>query len=202
VKHGAAFVVVGRKVSASGEFLMDDVPGTSGRLDVLLRCVRAALLTSHGVRRDVAVYLVLGGGDRAPRAVRVTGADVEFLRPDERSLAFLMKKVLAAANERGASFTAVRAGVAVAESGLGAVLDDLGDARFYVLEEGAPDLREDPDLGAPGAAFFIGDHLGFDDATREALRAAAARPLGLGPVSVHAEDAVTIVANELDRRRG
>jgi tRNA (pseudouridine54-N1)-methyltransferase len=169
----------------------------------LLRCVRAALLTSHGVRREVAVYLVLGGGDTAPRTVRVTGHDVEFLRPDERSLAVLMKKVLAAANDRGGpSFATVRPGIAVAEGGLAAVLDDLRAARFYVLEEGAPDIRLERELGAPGAAFFIGDHLGFDDVTREALRVAGARALGLGPVSVHAEDAVAVVTNELDRRRG
>jgi tRNA pseudouridine-54 N-methylase len=35
---------------------------------------------------------------------------------------------------------------------------------------------------------------------RDELAAIGAIPLGLGPVSVHAEDAVTLVVNELDRR--
>jgi tRNA pseudouridine-54 N-methylase len=47
-------------------------------------------------------------------------------------------------------------------------------------------------------AFFVGDHLGFDAATREALRDAMA--VGVGPVSLHAEDAIVTVINELDRR--
>jgi tRNA pseudouridine-54 N-methylase len=44
----------------------------------------------------------------------------------------------------------------------------------------------------------VGDHLGFNDATLEALRDATV--IGVGPVSVHADDAIVIVANELDRR--
>src|SRR5580704_6644641 len=108
------FVVIGRGAIASDDFLLDDVPGTSGRLDVALRCVRAALLFSHGLRRDVIVYLVLGGGPRAPRVLRLSGATARFLRPDERSLAVLAKKVLAsrADAERG-GFVEVKAGIAI-----------------------------------------------------------------------------------------
>jgi tRNA (pseudouridine54-N1)-methyltransferase len=203
------FVVVGQKAVASGDFLLDDVPGTGGRIDVLLRCVRAAMLYSHGVRRDVVVYLLLGGGPRAPRALRFAGAEAAFLRPDERSLAVLVKKVLGAegvgdvrdARPAGDDFVAVRPGIAVANRGLAAVLADLGASRLYVLEEGAPDVRAETDLGNADAAFFVGDHLGFDEPTRGSLAAAGARPIGVGPVGVHAEDAVAILSNELDRRK-
>ena len=64
--------VVGHAAHAAADFSLDDFPGTSGRLDVLARSVRAALLVSHGVRRDVTIYLVLLGGDRAPRTVRIS----------------------------------------------------------------------------------------------------------------------------------
>src|SRR5262245_53019243 len=53
------FVIIGQKAIASDAFLLDDLPGTSGRLDILVRCLRPALLSSHGLRRDVVVYLVL-----------------------------------------------------------------------------------------------------------------------------------------------
>jgi tRNA (pseudouridine54-N1)-methyltransferase len=203
------FVVVGQKAVASGDFLLDDLPGTSGRLDVLLRCVRAAMLYSHGVRRDVVVYLLLGGGPRAPRALRFAGAEAAFLRPDERSLAVLVKKALGAdgvdevsgAQTRRDGFAAVRPGIAVANGGLAAVLADVGASRLYVLEEGAPDVRAETEVGGADEAFFVGDHLGFDEPTRAALAAAGARPIGVGPVGVHAEDAVAILSNELDRRR-
>jgi tRNA (pseudouridine54-N1)-methyltransferase len=195
-----SFVVIGQKATASDDFLMDDLPGTSGRLDVLLRCVRAATLYSHGLRRDVVVYLVLFGGPRAPRILRFDGK-ARFLRPDERSLATLARKMLATradADARG--FVEFRAGIAVASGGLSAVLADLRGASLYVLEEGAPDLRTERSLAHGDAAFFIGDHTGFDEATRTQLAEAHARAIGAGPVSLHAEDVVTIVSNELDRR--
>jgi tRNA (pseudouridine54-N1)-methyltransferase len=191
-------VIVGQKALASPEYSLDDLAGTSGRLDVLLRALRAALLVSHGLRQDTMAYLVLLGGPRAPRTVRFDGAAARFLRPEERSLATLLKKVLAATSE-GAGFAPVRPGIAIAEGGVGTVIADLGGAAPYVLEEGAPDVRDIP-LDARDGAFFVGDHLGFDGAVRAQLAAIHATPIGLGPVSVHAEDAVAILANELDRR--
>ncbi len=194
------FIVIGQRATASPDFSLINLPASSGRLDVLLRCLRAALLFSHGLRRDTVVYLVLLGGPRAPRSLRIEGATARFLRPDERSLAVLVQKVLAApmAGE-GSGFVAVRPGVAVAEGGLEAVLADLGPTALYVLEEGAPDLR-DAALDEPDSAFFLGDHVGFDETTRARLAALGATAVGVGPVSVHADDAVVLVNNELDRR--
>lgn len=191
-------MIVGRTALASDAFLLEDLPGTSGRLDVLLRCVRAALLTSHGMRRDVVVDLVLLGGPRAPRTLRFDGATAKFVRPDERPLATLAKKALAtdaASPDRG--FVEVRPGVSLANGGLEASLADLGAARPFVLDEAGNDIR-DVALG-DDHAFFVGDHLGFDDATRARLAAIGAQPLCVGPVSLHSDDVVAIVSNELDR---
>jgi tRNA (pseudouridine54-N1)-methyltransferase len=195
------FVFVGRDAIASEEFLLDDLAGSSGRLDVGLRCVRAALLVSHGVRRDAAFYLVLGGGPLAPRSVRIRGAEARFLRPDERSLAVLAKKVLASrADEHGDAFVDVRPGIALARGGLAAVIADLGSAVPYVLEQHAPDIRDATDFDPHDVAFFLGDPGGFDETTRAQLAAIGARPLAVGPVGIHAEDAIAIVSNEIDRR--
>jgi tRNA (pseudouridine54-N1)-methyltransferase len=195
------FVVIGREATASDDFLLDDLPGTSGRLDVGLRCVRAALLFSHGLRRDTIVYLVLGKGPRAPRVLRLSGATARFLRPDERSLAVLARKALAsrADAERG-GFVEVKAGIALASGGLDRVIDDLGAATPYILEQDAPDVRDAAEIGRTDAAFFVGDHLGLSEATRARLAAIGARSLSVGPISLHAEDAVAIVSNEIDRR--
>jgi tRNA (pseudouridine54-N1)-methyltransferase len=191
-------VVVGQQARGSPDFLLNDLAGTSGRLDVLVRCVRAALLVSHGLRHDTTVYLVLLGDPRAPKTLRFDGASARFIRPEERSLATLAQKLLAAGRE-GPGFVTMRPGIAISHEGLSAVLAELGGATPYVLEEGAPDIRGAAvDLG--DAAFFFGDHRGFDGPVREELAAIGAIPLGLGPVSVHAEDAVTLVVNELDRR--
>ncbi|MGO9835506.1 MAG: tRNA (pseudouridine(54)-N(1))-methyltransferase TrmY [Polyangiaceae bacterium] len=192
------FIVIGQRATASPDFLLDDVPGTSGRLDVLLRCVRAALLVSHGVRRDTIAYLLLLGGPRAPRALRVDGSVAEYLRPDERSLGTLVKKALATPRA-GPAFAVTKHGLAVADGGLDAVLADLGSATHYVLDQGAADVRTCP-LDVRNGAFFVGDHLGFGETIRMHLATVGATPIGIGPVSVHAEDAIAVVANEVDRR--
>ena len=177
------FVVIGQRALASPDFLLDDLAGTSGRLDVLLRALRAGLMVSHGLRRDTLVYLVLLGGPDAPRTLRFDGSSAKFLRPEERSLATLVKKVLAAAGD-ATDFTLVRPGIAVARAGLDAVLADLHGATLYLLEEGAADIREAP-LDLNDAAFFLGDHLGFDERAGAELARIGAVRLGLGPVSVH-----------------
>jgi tRNA (pseudouridine54-N1)-methyltransferase len=195
-----SFVVLGQTALASDDFALDDLPSTSGRIDVLLRCVRAAVLFSHGIRHDVVVYLVLGGGRRAPRVLRLRGANAKFVRPDERSLATLVKKVLATRVDGCASgFVDVRPGIAIASGGLKLVLLDVEGSAMYVLEEGASDLRDEPPwLG--DASFFLGDHRGFDRSTRAELALAGARPISVGPVSLHTEDAIAVVSNEIDRR--
>jgi tRNA (pseudouridine54-N1)-methyltransferase len=192
------FVVIGQRASASAQFSLEDLPSSSGRLDVLLRCLRAALLVSHGLRRDALVYLLLGGGPRAPRVLRFDGSTARYLRPDERSLAVLAQKALAAPAE-GLDFAEVRPGVAVADCGLDALLASFGNRPSFVLEEGARDVREVAELGAD-PLIFVGDHLGFETGARAALTRFAATPISVGPLSLHAEDAVTLVSNELDRR--
>lgn len=192
-----SFVLIGQTALASPDFSTEDLPSTSGRLDVLLRALRAALLVSHGVRRDTRVYLVLRGGALAPRVVRVSGHDAKFLRPDERSLAILLKKTLAATADD--QLRELRPGVWSCRGDLEQVLRDVGDAPRYLLHEDGTDLRAEPSTLAAGT-FFIGDHTGFASSTLELLKRAGCRRVSIGPLSLHSDDVVTIVSNELDRR--
>jgi tRNA (pseudouridine54-N1)-methyltransferase len=192
------FVVIGQRARAAPDFSLSDIPSTSGRLDGLLRCLRAALLVSHGVRRDTIVSLVLLGEPERPRIVRFDGPAAKYMRPDERSLASVVRKALATAAE-GGEFTRVREGIAVADGGLERLWRELDGSHCVLLEEGAPDLR-DTALSSGDLAFVIGDHIGLPDGARETLLARGAPRVSVGPLSVHAEDVVTLVANELDRR--
>lgn len=191
-------MIIGQKAKASPDFLLVDIPSTSGRLDVLLRCLRAALLVSHGLRRDTVVYLVLLGDPAAPATLRIDGEAAKYMRPDERSLATVIQKALATAYQ-GTAFTAVRPGIGIARGGIETVLAELGSALCYVLDESGEDLR-DHAPSPEDAVFFLGDHVGFDDATRARLLPLTAAKLSVGPRSLHAEDAIAIVHNELDRR--
>jgi tRNA (pseudouridine54-N1)-methyltransferase len=193
-----SFVLIGQTARASADYSIEDLPSTSGRLDVLLRCLRAALLISNGLRRDVRVYLVLRGGSEAPRVLRISGENAKFLRPDERSLAILLKKTLAVSSSRD-GFVEVRPGLALCSGDLDVVLSDVGEAPRFVLHEQGRDIR-DHHFREAAATFFIGDQLGFDAATLARFDALGYERLAIGPVSLHSDDVVSVVSNELDRR--
>lgn len=187
------FILVGRNAKASPDFHLEDIPGTSGRLDALLHCIRAGLLVADGIRKDSAVYLVLLGGAHAPRVLRFLGDLATFLRPDERALAVLVQKAL---SKRDGD---LRPGITCLEGGLEAALHDIGhDVPLYYLDSGGTDLRTLP-FAAP-CTFVVGDHLGLGEDIRTLLNARGAKPISLGPVVLHASDALALVHNEFDRR--
>lgn len=193
------FVLIGQTASAHSDFSLDDLPGSSGRLDVLLRSLRAALLVSHGLRRDVQVYLVLRGGVNGARTLRVDGRSAKFLRPDERSLAILIKKTLAAAPPTADGFVELRPGISVRHGDIAELLPETAGAPCFVLHEGGADIRSHQTV-ADDAWYFIGDHLGFDVVSLALLDRHGCGRISVGPVSLHTDDVVTLVGNELDRR--
>jgi tRNA pseudouridine-54 N-methylase len=114
-------------------------------------------------------------------------------------LAVLARKVLASEHS-AAGFAEVRPGVALAPGGLDVALADLGDGTVYLLDREGPDLRDAVGIEDPRSVFVLGDDSGLDPESRAALTRRGARTLGVGPLDLHAEDVVAIVANEVDRR--
>lgn len=195
---GRRVVLVAQRASGSGRFRLDDIPSTSGRLDVHLRCLRAAFLLSHGLRRDVTVELVLLGDREAPRVVRLVGASLRFLRPDERAMAVLMQKILTA--EVGSEgWHEVRPGCFVSRGGTATLEADWHPENLLWLDETGEDLRA-ASLAPGPVTLVLGDHHGLDDDTRAILEGRGAKKVSIGPLSVHADDALAVAFNELDRR--
>lgn len=197
-------VVVGRTARPTPDFSLLDLAGTSGRADVLVRCMRSALLVSHGVRRDVTLDLVLLGG-ASPRTVRIEGHAARFLRPDERALATLLQKTLAMElPEHASGFVPRRHGVSLGLGGLELVRASLGPHARIVLDERGDDLARvplvDPSEPTRPLAVFVGDHLGLDAPSLQAID--PHRRIALGRTSLHAEDAIAILHYERARALG
>jgi tRNA pseudouridine-54 N-methylase len=66
-----------------------------GRVDVLTRCVNAALWVSNNIRKDVTVFLMLFP---ANITIEIQGWAVENLNPDERTMALYLQRTLMVAN--------------------------------------------------------------------------------------------------------
>ena len=188
------FVVVGHRASTSPGFPLDDLAGGAGRMDLLLNAANAALLVSHDIRRDAEITLVLLGPPDPPVAIRLAGERLQSYSPDIRTDAGLVRAALERVSriEREAS-----PGVFVSRRGLAEVLDGIQDPLVELREDGK-DIRE---VELPrDVAFVLSDTTDLteeEEATVSRKRIAVCR---VGPRSIHTDDAIAIVHNELDRR--
>lgn len=191
-----SFFVVGHTQAAEPDGIhLNDLAGASGRWDVLARCVAAALLVSHGVRADSEITLFL---TRGGRYIRVSGATVKHLNPDERSTAALMAKALAA-EPVGAHEEQPTPGVFVGQGALQDVLGRVAGDRPVVR------LDEDATAGdAPWdgqAVYVLSDHRDLDAAELEAIDSQSAQTRTLGPDVLQADQAIVLVHDRVAAKR-
>jgi len=187
------FAVVGHRAATSPDFPLDDLPGSAGRLDILARCANAAFVRSHGVRTDAEITLVLQGPPRPPRTLRLVGEHLRFLNPDERSTAARFRKAL---EYDGILEKEISPGIFASGEDFTAAVRRLSPP--YVLEPTGTDIRRAP-LN-DDATFFLSDHEDLTAAERATVDEFGGMPLSVGPVSLHADQVITLIHNELDRR--
>ncbi len=196
LKAMRSFIIVGHKATTTPNFSLEDIPGTSGRLDILCRAVTAAFVLSHGIRKDVCVYLVLLGGE-IPKTIQLRGETLRHLNPDERTTAALLKKALAL--PATAEWAMSTSGIFVRTGNLAEVLADLLDARLIYLREDGADIRGLAASSLSGeAAFILGDHTGMTPDEESLIEQAGAKVVSLGPTSLHADHCVVLINWLLD----
>lgn len=88
------FIIIGHRVTTTGDFRLDDIAGGAGRLDILIRCINSAFFLSHDIRRDVELYLICEGGSNPPKTILLKGNELRYLNPDERSTSSLIRNAL------------------------------------------------------------------------------------------------------------
>ncbi|MEM4276861.1 MAG: tRNA (pseudouridine(54)-N(1))-methyltransferase TrmY, partial [Thermoplasmata archaeon] len=179
-------------------FRLDDLCGSTGRLDILLRCVNSAFFLSHGVRRDVEINLILLGEPNPPKTVRIDGREVKYLNPDERSTAALIRNALL---QKGEGERRCSPGIYVSERSYQEVLSNLSkDSRLYYLREDGEDIRKVE--FAQDCTFVLGDDQDLTPEEEAVLMTYEPKKVSIGPISYHADHCITVVNNELDRRGG
>lgn len=187
------FVVIGHEVPVEASISLDDLPG-AGRADLLLRCVGAALFTSHDIRTDTRVHLVLQ--DRV--TVTFDGETIRHARPDERSLAGLLRAALDGLDEAiGHQPAEPAVGLAVRRRGFEATLEVLSrEGTIITLDEDGASLnsRSPP----PNPIFVLSDHRDFTDNERAVLDTFADETVSIGPRVIHADHTTAIVHNWVD----
>ena len=193
------FIILGHRAHTTADFKLEDICGGAGRLDILTRCVNSAFFLSHDLRRDVQLYLVMMGGDDAPKTIRFDGSVMKYLNPDERSTASLIRNALLKKLEPDREVIS-SPGVFVSRKSFEQLMEELsGECRFVYLRENGEDVREYEFPENP--CYILGDDR---DPTEEEEAIMAKYPydtICLGPVSLHANHCMIIVHNEMDRRK-
>ena len=160
------FAIIGHRAPSSGVLNLNDLAGSGGRMDVLVRAVNSALFVSHGIRQDSHVLLHLMGGAGPNRRIWFDGSSIGGVRPDERSIAGQIKGVLKNEVPPRGHFREFSSGILHSGGGVEQTVEEWKSRGVFpvVLDAGGGDFSEVPttmDLG-----FIISDDkpLGQEDA--------------------------------------
>ena len=187
------FIVLGHDAPTTADFSLDDLPG-AGRLDILCRCVGAAVFLSHGIRDDVRIHLVVSD----EYTLRFDSNTLRRLYPDERTIAARIRDALDQRDDAIGHLPAeVSPGMELYRFGFEATLDDVASdgSIVHLHAEGTP-LPEASPPNDP--VFVLSDHNDFTDREAESLAAQAEQGLRVGPETLHADQTITVAHNWLD----
>jgi tRNA (pseudouridine54-N1)-methyltransferase len=192
------FATVSHTGKSDGNWHLNDLAAGAGRVDVLCRNVQSAFFLSHGLREDVEFYAVFARSPVRQKTVRIEGAKIQMLNPDERSTAARLQQALQA-SWSVPDWKDVQRGLAVARFGLDGLLEDLAGKCTPVLL----DPKGTPIAGwTPPAEplFLLSDHVPFTKAEYAALDGKGVQRVSLGGQWYHGNHAIAIVHWWLDQR--
>ena len=188
-----SFTIIGHTATTDPSFSLNDLAGGAGRMDLLCRAVASSLFLSHGIREENTCDLLLLGPPHPGRIIRFEGASLRSLSPDERNIAAAIKKALAIPT--GKTFRQAGPGLLCR---MGTLAEHLEEKRYAVLDESGTDIRtvHAPDIPD---TFLLSDNQNFTDDEQELIKNLPR--YSLGPAIVHADHAIVLILNEIDRRR-
>jgi tRNA (pseudouridine54-N1)-methyltransferase len=189
------FVIVGHRAVTSGDFKLDDLAGSAGRLDILLRCINSAFFLSHDIRKDVEAYLILQGPPSPPKTIRLVGSELRYLNPDERSTAALVRNALLRSAEGEVRSSP---GIYISSSSFAEIVSSLArlSRLIYLKETGAG--QEQIDLKCD-LTFVLSDNQDLSVEEEKILMQNHPQTINIGPVSYHSDHCIVLVHSILDR---
>jgi tRNA (pseudouridine54-N1)-methyltransferase len=194
------FLVLVHRVPVDGDFTLNDLAGSGGRMDEVAAVVTATFLVSNGIRRDTELTLLISSDPSRARVLRLTGSRLRFLNPDERSTAALLKNALVRSWTRPQEMMETTPGIVVGPS---RPLEDLREflsapGAWWVTEEGGPFAEAVAAIPAGDLRVALSDPYDPIEAEREVLRGSGARQVSLGPISLRSSHCIVLLHNRFD----
>lgn len=179
-----AFILKASEGRSAPDFSTKSLAGAGGRMDLVCRCIIAALRTPKGPNPECRITVVLEGPPDPPASVRFEGSLMERAPEGELEAAELLAEAM-----RGEEMAGIRA----SRDGFGSVVRAHAKEGLPVhyLHEGGEDFSR-ASFGER-AAFVLGDHKGIDPQGERLLDAIGARRISLGPHAYLASHCITII---------
>ena len=190
------FILFARKARSDPYFRIDDLPGSGGRMDLVVRSITAALWLSHKIRNDARIYVVLNGPGDPPVTICFDGSKIQKVTTDERATAMWIQKVLK--EKFGKEWHETYNGIQVAKKSFQELIKELRDKPLYVLHERGKNIT-DVELKDDGVYIF-GDHLGIPKKDESFALRYGAEKISLGKKVYLASSCVACINWALDLR--
>lgn len=195
------FIYYSRTAPTSGGHVKQDLM-KSGRLDIAIHSVIAALFLSHKMRDDVKLHLVFAGAPDPTKHLELqpvvegkTGVDKIYL--NKSNVENIIKRMLY--KHKPGEKNEVFPGYWIEKKGFLEVVKELyaKDRNIYILDDKGQDLREANIEKNP--IFILGDHIGLPSKEFKRLKQMCT-PVSIGKKTYFASHTIAVVNNEIDRR--
>jgi tRNA (pseudouridine54-N1)-methyltransferase len=184
------------------DFLIRDVPGTSGRLDVVCRVLAATFRTAPKWNPFVEFLAVLGGPPEPPLLLRVSDVSDEGIPEGELALAVILKGLLNLHRTVGKERLAAWRQFSLSRQGFEETLRLAAKDKAqvcYLVERGTPLESLEFNLAKP-LVFVLGDDRGLPLEHEALLSRYPVKEVAMGKQSLLGSQVVSLLLLELARR--
>ena len=189
------FIYFSSKARTTGNF--SDLKD-AGRMDIVCHFVINSFFVSNAIRPEVRLHLIFYGQPDPPKHIvlEINEKNKEFF--SKKDVASLIKKMLY--KYKKGQKVEVFDSCFVEKKNFVQVLQDLinENKNIYFLDEAGEDIRK-TEISSK-AVFVLGDHEGIPKKEKRELEKIA-KKISLGKVTYFASQSLTILQNEIDRRR-
>ncbi|MDE0708002.1 MAG: hypothetical protein OSB33_03525 [Candidatus Poseidoniales archaeon] len=191
------FAIIGHRAQSSGKINLNDLAGSAGRLDVLVRAVNTALFLSHGIRDDTHITLHLLGGPGPSRRVWFEGPQLRGVHPDERAIAGQVNKALREPVPAMGQFVELHSGLWHSGGEIEQTITEWKreGVRIFVLD--ASGIPFNPEIhNAESIGFILSDDRPFSESELQSIQ--SIEKISLGDTWLQGHACISILHHYLD----
>ena len=186
------FIVKSSTAFTAPVFNIRSLASSSGRLDVICRCIlNAFFIDKEMFRRNVVFYGVLEGPPDPPKTIVVDGSSLDSFLLDEVWVANVISDLM-----RGKYFKGFNI-LKMSFNSLVNLIRVSGAKLLYLHEDGIPIENYDFELGAD-YCFILGDQIGLDRDSEKLLISMGVPMVSLGRIAYLSSQCIWLVNNFMD----